>query len=196
MSVFVQVDARKQRQFAGSLAQMEKRIYTLIVARVLLLTLLLAAGLAAQQTPAPQEPPEEDESLAPKQYALNPVQSKKEITAGNFYMKKSNYRAAARRFLEATRWDPGSAEAFEKLGEASEKATDYVTAASAYAKYLELDKNAKDADAIRKRMAKWDPDKTAKSRPQAEPTKPLDSVPAEDPVGPGVPRRATTSRRR
>ena len=44
--------------------------------------------------PTEQEPPEEDESLKPKEYTLNPVQSARELTAGNFYFKKGNYRAA------------------------------------------------------------------------------------------------------
>ena len=34
-------------------------------------------------------------------------------------------------------------------------ADDYSTALEAYTKYLELDKNAKDGDALRKRIAKW-----------------------------------------
>jgi tetratricopeptide (TPR) repeat protein len=110
---------------------------------------------ATSQTPKEEEPPEEDVSLKPKEYALNPLQAQKEITAGNFYSKKGNHRAAQKRYLEATRWDSGSAEAFLKLGESSEKLHDYSTALEAYTKYLELDKNAKDADALRKRIAKW-----------------------------------------
>ena len=107
------------------------------------------------QTQQAPEPPEEDESLAPKAYALNPVQSKKEITAGDYYFKKSNYSAASRRYLEATRWDPGSAEAFFKLGEAREKLHDYPSAREAYSKYLELGDDAKEKDAVRKKMEKW-----------------------------------------
>ena len=110
------------------------------------------AGVQAGQE---QEPPEEDVTLKPKEYALNPIQAQKEVTAGNFYEKKGNYRAAQSRYEEATHWDPGSAEAFLKLGETSEKLRDFTTALEAYTKYLELDKNAKDADALRKRIAKW-----------------------------------------
>ena len=112
----------------------------------------------APQQPAAvqeQEPPEEDEIQKPKEYVLNPLQAQKEITAGNFYNKKGNTRAAQKRYLEATRWDPGSAEAFYRLGETSEKLHDYTSALEAYTKYLELDKNAKNADALRKRIAKW-----------------------------------------
>jgi tetratricopeptide (TPR) repeat protein len=114
-----------------------------------------ATPTTSAQIPKEEEPPEEDVSLKPKEYALNPLQAQKEITAGNFYSKKGNHRAAQKRYLEATRWDSGSAEAFLKLGESSEKLHDYSTALEAYTKYLELDKNAKDADALRKRIAKW-----------------------------------------
>ena len=123
----------------------------------------MACVLSAQKPPAatPPEPPEEDESLAPKVYALNPVQAKKEITTGDYYFKKPNYSAAAKRYLEATRWDPGSAEAFLKLGEAREKLREFGAAREAYLKYIELAEDPKEKDAVRKKIAKW-PASTAK----------------------------------
>lgn len=126
-------------------------------AAVLWAAALLACVSSAQKPP---EPPEEDESLAPKVYALNPVQAKKEIVAGDYYFKKPNLSAAARRYLEATRWDPGSAEAFLKLGETRERLHEYGPAREAYLKYIELGEDAKEKEAVRKKMAKW-PDATA-----------------------------------
>jgi tetratricopeptide (TPR) repeat protein len=128
-------------------------------AAVLWAAVLLAGVLGAQKPP---EPPEEDESLAPKVYALNPVQAKKEIVAGDYYFKKPNLSAAAKRYLEATRWDPGSAEAFLKLGETREKLHEYGPAREAYLKYIELGDDAKEKEAVRKKMAKW-PDATPKA---------------------------------
>lgn len=119
-----------------------------------------ACILSAQKAPQPPEPPEEDESLAPKVYALNPVQAKKEIVAGDYYFKKPNYSAAAKRYTEATRWDPGSAEAFRKLGESREKLHEYGPAREAYLKFLELGEDAKEKDAVRKKIDKL-PDPTA-----------------------------------
>ncbi len=107
-----------------------------------------------------EEPPEEDESLTPKEYALNPLEAARNISAGNFYFKKSKYRAAARRYLEATRWDPNSAEAFLRLGESDEKLKDYAGAREAYTKYLALAPDSKIADQIKKKIAKW-PDHSA-----------------------------------
>ena len=138
--------------------------YTFIVARLLLLQLaFLSLGaafseLAAQQKPPQpppaeeQEPPEEDESLKPTEYTFNPLQAEKELRIGNFYFKKGSYKAAARRFREATRWDPSSAEAFRRLGQTEEKLKDDKAAREAYAKYLEIAPDAKDAAAIRKKI--------------------------------------------
>ena len=133
------------------------------MARALLLIFLIALPLAAgqqKQTPAPpveQEPPEEDPSLKPTEYAFNPLEAQRNITAGNFYFKKGNYRAAARRYLEATKWDPTSALALLKLAEASEKMRDRATAREAYQKYLTLASDPKDIDAAKKRLAKLPP---------------------------------------
>jgi tetratricopeptide (TPR) repeat protein len=113
-------------------------------------------GLKNQRPPAAQqeqEPPEEDETLAAKkEYTFNPLQATKEIQIGNFYFKKGSYRAAAQRFREATRWNPGEADAWLRLGEASEKLKDRKAAKEAYAKYLELSPDARNASAIRKKI--------------------------------------------
>ena len=141
------------------------------MARAYFAAALLASVLSAQKPAVtPPEPPEEDESLAPKVYALNPVQAKKEITAGDYYFKKPNLSAAAKRYLEATRWDPGSAEAFLKLGETREKLHEYGPAREAYLKYIEIGEDPKEKDAIRKRMAKW-PDANAAAKTQPQPKK-------------------------
>lgn len=117
--------------------------------------LLFCCTALLAQKPAPQqEPPEEDESIAPKEYTFNPLQATKEVTIGSYYFKKKNYRAAAKRFTEATHWNPGFAEAYLHLGEAQEKLKDQANARIAYAKYVELAPDAKNVDAIRKKLAK------------------------------------------
>ena len=121
--------------------------------RIWIVSLALAVSLYPQQPPPkPQEPPEEDEAIAPKEYAFNPLQASKEVKIGEYYFKKKNYRAAAGRFREATRWNPGFADAFLRLAESEEKLNDKTAAKEAYAKYLELNPNAKDADAIKKKL--------------------------------------------
>lgn len=127
-----------------------------------LLCLLIAGAssisLQAQkaQEPVEQVPPEEDEGLAVKQYSFNPLQASKELQVGRFYMKKRNFRAAARRFEEATRWDGTNAEAYLLLGEAREKQKDPAAAREAYSKYLELAPDAKNAADVRRKLATKD----------------------------------------
>jgi tetratricopeptide (TPR) repeat protein len=120
-----------------------------------ILALAFAVVACAQQAPKPeQEPPEEDESLVPKEYSFNPLQASKELKIGNYYLKKGSFRAAAQRFQEATKWDGTLAEAFLRLGEAREKLRDKKAAAAAYAKYLEIAPDAKDAADVKKRLDK------------------------------------------
>jgi tetratricopeptide (TPR) repeat protein len=101
-----------------------------------------------------EEPPEEDASMKTEEFVLNPLQANKEINAGNFYFKKGNFRAAKARYARATKWNPGSSEAFLKLGEAEEKLHDKQAARAAYEKYLDLAQDAKN-DALRKKIEKW-----------------------------------------
>jgi tetratricopeptide (TPR) repeat protein len=109
---------------------------------------------AAQQPSQEQEPPEEDSNLKPKEYSFNPLQANKELQVGNEYWKKHSYKAAAMRFREATRWNPNLVEAWLRLGEAEEKRRNLKDAKEAYAKYLELQPDAKDAAEIRKKIAR------------------------------------------
>lgn len=107
-----------------------------------------------QAQPQEQEPPEEDQSFKPREYDFNPLKATQSITAGDYYFKKGNFAAAKGRYKDATLYDPGSADAFEKLGEVSEKLHDFAAARASYTKYLELATTAKDVEAVKKRMEK------------------------------------------
>lgn len=117
---------------------------------------LLCGVLWAQQKQAPpkeQAPPEEDETLtAKKEYAFNPLKAEDEVKVGGFYLKKGSYKAAASRFLEATKWNPGMAEAYFLLGEAEEKLKDEKAAREAWAKFLELAPDDKRAEEVKKKL--------------------------------------------
>jgi len=128
--------------------------YNLIVARRFWILFAFVAVVCLGQEQKPVEPPEEDELLTAKrsEYEFNPLQAQKEIRVGGFYMKKGSYRAAAGRFLEATMWDPTSAEAFFKLGEAREKAGDRKGRSEAWAKFLELAPEDKRAAEVKKKL--------------------------------------------
>jgi tetratricopeptide (TPR) repeat protein len=115
-----------------------------------------SAGQSKDQAkPQPeQEPPEEDESLAPKTYSFNPLEAEKDLKVGAYYFKKSNYKAAASRFREATLWNPTDAEAFLRLGESEEKLKDKKAAQEAYEKYLALAPDGKEAESVKKKLAR------------------------------------------
>jgi Flp pilus assembly protein TadD len=99
-------------------------------------------------------PPDEDAVTAKTEYTFNPVKSKKAAAAGDFYLHKGNFKAAAERYREATGWNEGNTDAWMKLGEAEEKRGQKKAAKSAYEKYLQLAGNTKSAMEIKKRLEK------------------------------------------
>jgi len=101
-----------------------------------------------------QLPPEEDKAKIQQQYSFNPLKSKKDVTVGEFYFKKGDFKAAAGRFREATRWNDGNAEAWLRLGDAEDRMKDSKAAQAAWKKYLELAPAAKNAAEIRKKLEK------------------------------------------
>jgi tetratricopeptide (TPR) repeat protein len=108
----------------------------------------------SQQQTQEQEPPEEDESLAPKTYSFNPLEAEKDLKVGLYYFKKGNYKASTSRFREATLWNPTYAEAFLRLGESEEKLKDKKAANEAYTKYLALSPDGKEAEAVKKKLTR------------------------------------------
>jgi|SRR5271157_487205 len=138
---------------------MSRWILALLVASVALLHAQNQPGQLkkdrSQPTSGQQEvPPEEDTSLAVKDYSFNPLQAEKELQIGNFYFKTGKYRSAAMRFTEATKWNEGSSDAWLRLGETEEKLKDSKAAKEAYTKYLALASDAKNAAEIRKKLQK------------------------------------------
>jgi predicted TPR repeat methyltransferase len=92
--------------------------------------------------------------MVAEKFSFNPLQSERAVRIGNYYYKLGNYRAAAGRYREATQWNDGNSDAWLHLGEAAEKTKDTDIAKDAYAKYLKLEPQAKNAAAIRKKIAK------------------------------------------
>ena len=138
---------------------MSRWILALLVASVALLPAQDRGQLKKDRSqPAtsgqPEVPPEEDTSLAVKEYAFNPLQAENELKIGNFYFKTGKYRSAAMRFREATKWNEGLSDAWLRLGETEEKLKDPKAAKEAYNKYLALAADAKNAAEIRKKLQK------------------------------------------
>ena len=125
------------------------------MSRWLFVLLFVCAGAyAGDQKKEEPPPPDEDAAANATHYAFNPLQARKELNVGNQYFKKGSYGAALQRYREATRWNPGYTEAWLRLGEAAERRNDRKTAAEAYAKYLELEPEAKNAAEIKKKLEK------------------------------------------
>ena len=105
--------------------------------------------------PLDQLPPPEDKAKTEEEkYAFNPVKSKKAVEIGDFYFKKGDARAAASRYLEATKWNDGNSDAWLKLGDAEEKMNDAKAARAAWEKYLQLAPQGKNAAAVKTKIEK------------------------------------------
>jgi tetratricopeptide (TPR) repeat protein len=120
-----------------------------------------SGGQLEKQRPQPKTsdkeevPPEEDAGVARTEYTFNPLEAKKCVQIGDFYFHtKHDYRAAANRYRDATKYNDGEADAWLKLGIAEEKLKDPKAAKEAYSKYLELASDAKNAAEIRKKLEK------------------------------------------
>jgi tetratricopeptide (TPR) repeat protein len=101
-----------------------------------------------------ETPPEEDATLTRDDFSFNPLQSQRDVTAGDTYSKKGNHSAAAQRYRWATMHNDGNSEAWLKLGDAERKLRDDKAAKTAYTKYLELDSTSKRAEEVRKTVAR------------------------------------------
>jgi TolA-binding protein len=82
------------------------------------------------------------------------LKAKQVLDIGMFYMHKSQYKGAAGRFLEATKWNPGWAEAYLRLGEAQAKLGRLQDAKKSFAKVIELAPKSKEAREAEKRSGK------------------------------------------
>lgn len=148
--------------------------------RILLTLLLIATAAPTQELktrpkPNPQQPAvmvDEDEDLLPQtSYAFNPIQAKKELKIGAFYQKKGNERAAAARYLEATRWNPSFADAFWRLAEMRDELSQPAEALDAYKRYVQLEPEDGKADKARERIAELEAELAAESVTDDQPAK-------------------------
>lgn len=96
--------------------------------------------------------PEEDESVAPEKYVLNPLESDRNIRVGNYYWHKGKFRAALGRYERATKYNPNSAEAFFKVAEAEDKLKNNDAAKIAYQKVVTLAPDSKLGHEAKKKL--------------------------------------------
>jgi len=97
-------------------------------------------------------PPEEDESVAPEKFTLDPLESDRNVKVGNYYWHKGNFRAALGRYERATKYNPNSAEAFFKVGEAEEKLKNNDAAKTAFRRVIQLAPDSRLATDAKKKL--------------------------------------------
>jgi len=119
---------------------------------VFFLVLLASSVPSFAQPPDEANPPEEDASVAPKTYVLNPLESERNVKIGNQYWAKKNYRAALSRYQDATRFNPSSQEAFYKVGEAEKKLKHADAAKVAFQKVIQLAPDSKLAQEAKRKL--------------------------------------------
>ena len=104
------------------------------------------------QAPDEENPPEEDESVAPEKFVLNPLESERNIRVGNYYWHRGKYRAAASRYERAAKYNPNSPEAFYKLGEAEERLKNKDAARIAFQRVMRIAPDSKLANEAKKKI--------------------------------------------
>jgi tetratricopeptide (TPR) repeat protein len=107
----------------------------------------------SQSSPDEANPPEEDESVAPEKFALDPLESDRNLKVGDYYWHKGKYRAALGRYERATKYNPSSAEAFFKVGEAEQKLKNQDAAKIAFQRVIQLAPDSKLAHDARKKLS-------------------------------------------
>jgi len=120
--------------------------------------------------PAPPAAP--DGSDATSRRINNSAPAQHDVEVGQYYMKREKYDAAIDRFQEATKLMPDYALAYRLMGEAYEKKKFLPEARQAYQKFLAIESSSKDADEIKKRVARLDGEIAEQDRQRAAATKP------------------------
>jgi tetratricopeptide (TPR) repeat protein len=85
---------------------------------------------------------------------LNPLLAEQNINIGNFYLKKKNYGAAIRRYLDALEYQPDSIRAYEALTRAYEKNGEITKAILAYKEFIENNPDSPKSPEFRIKIAK------------------------------------------
>lgn len=128
----------------------------------------------AEEAPAMID--EDEEFIAPTEYAFNPIQAQYEIKVGDHYAKKGNHRAAAGRYIEATRWNPLFSLAYWKLGRSREKLKQPAQALDAYKTFLGFENKGARVRQVRKRIEELEK-AIEKLPPAASAEEPADAAP-------------------
>ncbi|HKM89798.1 MAG TPA: tetratricopeptide repeat protein [Candidatus Acidoferrales bacterium] len=124
------------------------------------------------QGPQPAPPAAPDGSDKISRRINNSAPAQHDVEVGQYYMKKEKYDAAIDRFKDAAHLLPDYADAYRLMGEAYEKKKFLPEAMAAYQKFIEVAPKDKDAEDMRKRVARLQSEIQEEDRRRAAATKP------------------------
>lgn len=101
-------------------------------------------------------------------HPYNPHKADKNVEIGDFYFKRSNYRAAESRYAEALDYMPNHAIATYKLAEAQDKLGKTALARANYEKYLKILPSGEFAGAAKAALARLDAQAKDATSPPAQ----------------------------
>ncbi len=93
-------------------------------------------------------------SDAAKPKELNPLLAEQNVSIGDFYLKKKNYKAAIERYLEAIEYQPNLAKAYAALARAYEENKEPAKAIIACKDFIEKYPDSPKSEEFRKKLAK------------------------------------------
>jgi tetratricopeptide (TPR) repeat protein len=91
----------------------------------------------------------EDSGGMPAPKERDPKLAKKDIDAGDYYLKSKNYAAAIQRYLEALEYQPDSIPAIEALAKAYKKNGQIAKAIAAYKSFIDKNPDLPSTDKCR-----------------------------------------------
>ena len=95
-----------------------------------------------------------DDTESGKEKEYDPALAEHNVRVGDFYLKKKNYDAAARRYEDAIEYQPSLLQAYEALARAHEKNGDRIKAAGAYREFIRRNPDSPKIPEINERIAR------------------------------------------
>lgn len=123
------------------------------------LILLLFAPLSAQQQepsrkPVLIRPDKTEKKVEPGPIVPDRARAENDVTVGEFYYRRRNYKAAEDRFREAVKYGPKWSKPYEKLVEVLEKQEDFGEAIEVCKQFLDRNPGSQQADDFRTKINK------------------------------------------
>ena len=135
---------------------------------LLTLALMFATGVILAQ-PGPGQGAQQRRSQGPvlikdfeepgengeKVYPHDPKEARRNVEVGEYYFKRDNYEAAAKRFSEAVEYDTSWPESYKKLIETLDEQKEYASAVDVCRKFAENNPESGELDYFRKAAIKY-----------------------------------------